>query len=56
MTALKSLVNVIMEMLREIFDENAYARFLLRESKTASAQAYSQFVKEKYDEPVKRCC
>jgi hypothetical protein len=56
MTMLKTFVTLVPAVLREIFDENAYSRFLLRESKTASAQAYLEFVQEKYATPVKRCC
>jgi hypothetical protein len=54
--ALRRFVRVVAEMLREIFDENAYARYLARESKPASATAYAEFVQEKYKVPVKRCC
>jgi hypothetical protein len=56
MNALRELVRVVVEVLREIFDENAYARYLARESKPASATAYAEFVKEKYRAPVRRCC
>jgi hypothetical protein len=54
--ALRRFVQVVAEVLREIFDENAYARYLARESKPASATAYAEFVQEKYKVPVKRCC
>jgi hypothetical protein len=43
-------------MLREIFDENAYARFLARESKEPSAKAYADFIKERHSAPIRRCC
>jgi hypothetical protein len=43
-------------MLREVFDENAYSRYLVRESKPSSAAAYAKFVQEKYKAPVTRCC
>jgi hypothetical protein len=56
MNALRRFVRVATEVLREIFDENAYARYLARESKPASAAAYAEFVQEKYNAPVKRCC
>jgi hypothetical protein len=56
MNALKRFAEVVAEVLREIFDENAYARYLARESKPASATAYAEFVKEKYRAPVRRCC
>ena len=45
-------------MLREIFDESAYARFLSRHGLTSSVEAYAAFVREA--EIVKarkpRCC
>jgi len=56
MNALREVVKLVAEALREIFDENAYARYLARLSKPASATAYAQFVEEKYQAPVKRCC
>jgi hypothetical protein len=56
MTAIQRFSNTLKEMLREIFDENAYARFLAREGKPASVTAYAEFVKERYDAPVRRCC
>jgi hypothetical protein len=54
--ALRKVARVATEVLREIFDENAYARYLARESKPASATAYAEFVQEKYKVPMKRCC
>jgi hypothetical protein len=56
MNALRKIVKLATQVLREIFDENAYARYLTRESKPASATAYAEFVEEKYRAPVKRCC
>lgn len=56
MRALKTFTNVVTEMLREIFDENAYSRFLLRESKRPTAEAYAEFMEQKYETPVQRCC
>ena len=56
MSALRKFARVATEVLREIFDENAYARYLARESKPASTTAYAEFVEEKYRAPVKRCC
>ena len=56
MNALREVVKLVVEVLREIFDENAYARYLSRVSKPASATAYAEFVQEKYRAPVKRCC
>jgi hypothetical protein len=51
-----SILRLLTETLREIFDENAYARFLAREAKSPSAAAYAEFVKEKYSAPMRRCC
>ena len=51
-----SILRILMETLREIFDENAYARFLAREAKPPSAEAYAEFVQEKHSAPVRRCC
>ena len=51
-----SILQVVIETLKEIFDENAYARFLAREAKAPSAAAYAEFVKEKYSAPLRRCC
>ena len=56
MNALTKFAEVVAEVLREIFDESAYARYLARELKPTSATAYAEFVKEKYRAPVKRCC
>jgi len=56
MSALRDLGTLLLTILREIFDENAYTRFLIRESREPSAKAYSDFVEEKYSAPVRRCC
>ena len=56
MSALRSLGTLLLTILREIFDENAYKRFLLRESRGPSAKAYSDFIQEKYSAPARRCC
>ncbi len=51
-----TVLRLLIETLREIFDENAYARFLARESKAASAGAYKEFIQEKHSAPIRRCC
>jgi hypothetical protein len=56
MSALRKFGTLILTILREIFDENAYARFLVRESRESSAKAYSDFIQEKHSAPVRRCC
>jgi len=53
-----SLCNVLLAMLREIFDESAYARYLEKHHLSSSPQAYAGFLREY--ELVKarrpRCC
>jgi hypothetical protein len=46
MAALRSAMRMLMEMLREIFDENAYARFLVRQGTCASRESYAAFLRE----------
>ena len=45
-------------MLREIFDESAYARFLQREGVAASKTAYRSFIREQGELKARRpkCC
>jgi len=51
------VVHLILEVLREIFDEAAYARFLRRGGVGHSQQAYVDFLREKYIGPPRpRCC
>ena len=47
-----------METLREIFDENAYARFLAREGAAASRESYAAFLRENETARARRprCC
>jgi hypothetical protein len=56
MNSVKKLIALLVAMLREIFDENAYARFLAREARIPSASAYADFIKEKHSTPIRRCC
>ena len=46
MKRLGEIGNVLLAMLREIFDESAYRRFLEREQMVSSCKAYAQFVQE----------
>lgn len=50
--------SVVRSMLREIFDESAYARFLERRQLATSAQAYAAFIRETqaHRERRPRCC
>ena len=58
MNRLRRVGTILLAMLREIFDESAYARFLSRHGLTSSVEAYAAFVREA--EIVKarkpRCC
>jgi hypothetical protein len=58
MNALRRVGTILLAMLREIFDESAYARFLSRHELTSSVEAYAAFMREA--EIVKarkpRCC
>jgi len=58
MMRLRDLTGLIVATLREIFDENAYARFLDREGKNSSSITYSEFVREQEDARARRprCC
>jgi hypothetical protein len=55
---LKSFIQTLRATLREIFDESAYDRFLLRTSKAHSAASYRDFTRERDAAMVKkpRCC
>lgn len=58
MSKLRAAARMVMEILREIFDENAYARFLARQETGASRESYAAFLRE--NESVRtrrpRCC
>jgi hypothetical protein len=49
---------VLMTVLREIFDEAAYARFLSRTQRASSIQAYAAFTRERESAQHRRprCC
>jgi hypothetical protein len=53
-----NLGSVLLSVLREIFDEAAYARFLERVGVTSSAEAYAAFRREFEEAKVRRpkCC
>lgn len=55
---MRSFLQIVLATLREIFDENAYQRFLLRTSNAPSVESYSQFVRERDAAMSKRprCC
>lgn len=49
---------ILRSMLREIFDESAYSRFLARRQIPTSPQAYADFLRETqvHRERRPRCC
>jgi len=56
--ALRNIAVTGLAMLREIFDEGAYARFLRRAGLASSSQAYAAFRREFEQAKVRRpkCC
>lgn len=58
MTRLTKVTQIFIAMLREIFDESAYARFLKRTRMQSSAQAYAAFSRERESSHSRRpkCC
>lgn len=52
-----STVRLLVAILREIFDEAGYARFLARKQMPSSGEAYAAFLHEKNGiRPQPRCC
>ena len=47
MKSIRAFFRILLATLREIFDENAYQRYLLRTGSTASAQSYREFTRER---------
>ena len=58
MKELASLGRILLSVLREIFDEAAYTRFLQRVGVASSAEAYAAFRREFEEAKVRRpkCC
>jgi hypothetical protein len=58
MSALKAAANILIETLREIFDENAYSRYLQRNGASASRESYAAFLRENEAARARRprCC
>jgi hypothetical protein len=46
MNGLSAAARIVLETLHEIFDENAYARFLARSGSAASRESYLAFLRE----------
>jgi hypothetical protein len=53
---IQRVVLTLKEILREIFDEAAYARFLARHQLTNSPAAYAHFMEERDPARKPRCC
>jgi hypothetical protein len=58
MKLLTHAARIALEMLREIFDEAAYARFLQRHQMSSSPHAYDSFLREREAAATRRirCC
>jgi hypothetical protein len=54
----RGTVSVVRSALQEIFDESAYARFLLRRQLQTSPEAYAEFLRENESSRQRRarCC
>jgi hypothetical protein len=52
------ITRILIATLREIFDESAYARFLLRTHMASSPEAYAAFWREREEGQVRKpkCC
>ena len=58
MKSARSFIQVLLQTLREIFDENAYARFLRNHGLVNSREAYAHYLRETKTtrERRPRCC
>jgi hypothetical protein len=58
MNRMRAAFRIALETLREIFDENAYARYLARNGMTASRASYEGFLRETECARARRprCC
>jgi len=58
MTCFRKAVHIFVAVLREIFDESAYARFLRNRQMRSSASAYAAFCREQEGKFARRsrCC
>jgi hypothetical protein len=58
MAQVRSTLKTFLAILREIFDESAYARFLSRESRERCRESYAAFLRECETtlERRPRCC
>ena len=55
---MRRILGIVLAVLREIFDEAAYGRFLQRQSVVSSREAYGQFLRDSEQARVRRprCC
>jgi len=58
MKPLRNFLRTIFNILREIFDESAYERFLLRTHSSPSVTSYREFMREREEAMARRprCC
>jgi hypothetical protein len=58
MNSIVKAVRIVVATLREIFDEAAYDRFLLRKQMASSPRAYAAFRQESEEAKMRRpkCC
>ncbi len=53
---MKRFFQTVLAVLREIFDENAYARFLAAHALPSSPHAYRRFLQHRFGGQPRRCC
>jgi hypothetical protein len=58
MSRIKAMLHLLLVTLREIFDENAYARYLARTGGAVSRASYAAFLEERRaaEQRRVRCC
>lgn len=58
MTKVRSFFRLVLATVREIFDENAYQRFLARTGSESSTETYAAFMREREAHMARkpRCC
>jgi len=58
MTTLRQVIATFVEVVREIFDESAYKRFLAHHEMASCPSAYAAFLREQEESKARRpkCC
>ena len=58
MNRMRELTRILLEVLREIFDEASYSRFLKRTQRVSSAESYAAFWRDRENAHARRprCC